>query len=95
MIEVSKILVLFREPDTMALYGIPYRMREGQQPGDLWRRYGTPRAALSDWVWLGSPGWWGSITPADRERIETWLEDIRLLVPQGPYEWTDLTKERS
>jgi len=77
----------------MALYGIPHRMREGQQPGDLWRRYGSPRAALADWLYLGSPGWWGSIKEEDQERIRTFLQKLGPLVPGGPFEWVDLTRE--
>lgn len=72
-------------PYTLALYGIPYLMREGQSPNDLRRAhdefvepppgsYGSKRIDLSDWIWLGSPGWWGSYSRADFNAIKAWLE---------------------
>jgi hypothetical protein len=101
---LDSIKVLFRAPDTMGLYGIPYRMREGQQPGDLWRAHivhsdvyidgNMPRVGLADWLWLGSPGWWGSMKKADQKQVAAWLQELGPLVPGGPYEWVDLMKEK-
>lgn len=31
------VVNLFRRDDSMCLYGIPYDMKPGQQPGDIWR----------------------------------------------------------
>ena len=38
----SSIKILFRSPDTLTLWGIPYEMRPGQSPGDLWRSNSHP-----------------------------------------------------
>jgi hypothetical protein len=109
-LNLDSIKVLFRAPDTLALYGVPYRMRPGQQPGDLWRAhrdypvipgslgpaypgYGSRQIDLSDWIWLGQPGSWGSITSADQEAITAWLDSLGPVVPEGPYEWSDLTED--
>ena len=43
-----------------AFIGIPYEMRPGQQPRDILGR--------DNWVWLGSPGWYGSMS-ADQRAI--------------------------
>jgi hypothetical protein len=104
MMNLDTIQVLYREPNTLSLYGIPYRMRPGQTPSDLARAYrehgslppgyyGSPRVNLSDWIYLGQPGWWGDIAPADQARITAWLEEIEPVVPRGPFEWTDLTED--
>jgi hypothetical protein len=97
MIDLSPIRVLWRQPDTLALWGVPYDMRPGQQPGDLWRarqayrppRYGvlaSPRISLSDWVYLGSPGWWGSMPREDQASVKEWLTGRD--APGGPGEWS-------
>lgn len=78
--QLSKIIVLFRQPDTNCLYGIPYVMRPGQQPGDLWRAGRT-----EGWVWLGSPGWYGDRTRDEAAAIRQWLAGRDL--PQQPNEW--------
>jgi hypothetical protein len=95
---LASIRVLFRAPDTLALYGIRYEMRAGQAPRDLWlagRRAeaGTaPRSAAysdprNEWIWLGSPGWWGTMPRESRARVEAWLAKHALAIPQNPYEW--------
>lgn len=102
---LARVVVLFREPDSLALWGIPYRMRPGQAPGDLWRahrdykppkpgHFGSKRISLDDWLWLGCPGWFGGYTEADRKAIEDFLKPWRArdAIPGGPYEWTDLTE---
>jgi len=38
--KLDSIKVLFRAPEHLGLYGIPYEMRPGQSPGDLWRSTG-------------------------------------------------------
>lgn len=98
---LDTIVVLWRQPDTLALWGIPYAMREGQSPGDLWRareahkvprpgHYGSQRIDLSDWICLGWPGWWGSIPREEQAEIKTWLDGRE--VPQNPCEWTTVDR---
>lgn len=108
--DLDKIVVLWRQPDLLALWGIPYAMREGcgQTPKHLWdarerdmRRpfrsgvYQSKPVDLSDWIWLGQPGWWGSLLPEERAAIEVWLSPLEMLglVPGGPCEFVDLRKE--
>lgn len=85
--------VLWRQPDTLALWAIPYEMRPGQQPYDLWksttiedtlaRARGIIGATLptpgprDGWIWLGTPGWWGHLTGGQRWVIEAFLEPLR------------------
>ena len=92
--DLDKIVVLWRRPDCMSLYGIPYAMREGcgQTPKHLWnarerdlRRpvrsgvYQSKPVDLSDWIWLGQPEWWGSMLPEERAAIEVWLSPLDML----------------
>lgn len=97
---LSTIRILFRAPDHLSLYGVPYDMRPGQSPGDLWRAVrdwqplplgrlgGARRPNLDDWIWLGQPGWWGSLTPERQAEIKAFLDKHREEIPQGPYEWS-------
>lgn len=109
--DLDKIVVLWRQPDLSALWGIPYAMRMecGQTPKHLWdahksfydkpignRVYARRNPIdLSDWIWLGQPGWWGSLLPEERATIEVWLSPLEMfgLVPKGPCEFVDLRKE--
>ena len=97
--KLQAIRVLFRAP-TLALYGIPYDMREGQSPGNLWRgrrrpivygqTYGRTEAApgpQEDWIWLGSPGWYGTMPESEQRAVEAFLAEHKDSVPGGPYEW--------
>jgi len=101
--KLAAIKVLWRRPGTLCLYGIPYLMREGQSPYDLWRaheewkapppgHYGSKRIDLSDWIWLGSPGWWGSYSKADHTAIKAWLDlpHVKPCIPGNPCEWSPL-----
>lgn len=99
--KLALIRVLFRAPDTLCLYGIPYDMREGQQPSDLWqaRSYADLLASargfygrrihapgpLDDWIWLGCPGWWGNMSRDDQAAVKAWLQGRA--VPENPFEW--------
>lgn len=105
---LATIKVIWRQPDTMALWGIPHAMRPGQQPYDLWRARqvwrapdrGGPLATefshlwrtspepKADWVWLGAPGWWGSMTAAEQALVAAWLARQPDL-PSGPCEWVE------
>jgi hypothetical protein len=85
------IRVLYREPDTMSLWGIPYEMRKavGQQPRDIdiYHRRG--------WIWLGSPGWWGSLSAEEQLAVSAWLAALpEGCIPEGPCEWCSLAEWR-
>ena len=95
--KLKAIRVLWRQPDTLALWGIPYEMRPGQEPINLWRarqeyvaprpgHYGAKQIELN-WVWLGSPGWWGSLSTDERREVETFLAKHKDYIPKGPGEW--------
>lgn len=81
-VPLNKIKVLYREPRTMALWGIPYEMRPGQQPRDLANH---PRRG---WVYLGSPGWRGSMPRGRQEKVKSWIGKLGNIVPSGPNEWS-------
>ena len=98
---LETIRVLFREPLVLTLWGIPYDMRPGQSPRDLWKahhewtaprpgHYGSPQVSLGDWIYLGHPGWFGSL-PKDRiEAVKAFLERVKEHVPGNDNEWTQL-----
>ena len=83
--QLDSIKILFVAPDTLALWGVPYGMRRGQQPGDLWRARNT-----KGWIWLGSPGWWGNMPREDQAAVEAFLAKHSDSIPGGPYEWIAL-----
>ena len=85
--DLSTIRVLFRAPDTLALYGLPYEMRRdiGQAPRHLWKAGQT-----KGWIWLGSPGWFGSMTAGRRREVEAFLSRHKDDIPGNPYEWVTL-----
>lgn len=103
MIDLSTVRVLYRRSDTLTLYGIPYAMRPGQSPRDIYRAgrdakppapgwYGTPsRDYTAEWVYLGEPGWWGSLSRERIAEVKAWLEGLpQGAIPEWPEEWTDL-----
>lgn len=103
---LSTIKVLWRAPDHLALYGIPYELRPGQSPRDLWRayheweapkpgHYGSKRISLDDWVYLGNPGWFGTMTRPEIQLVEEFLAAHKQEVPGNPYEWSRLNSEAS
>ncbi len=99
---LANIRVLFRQSDVMALWGIPYDMRPGQSPADIRRahdnyrapaygHYGAKQVDLSDWVWLGNPGWWYNMSAEDTYAIRAWLARLpEGTIPGGPNEWCTL-----
>lgn len=93
---LDTIRVLYREPDTLALQGIPYEMRPGQSPKDIKQAANSGKLVgsrgTSDWIWLGTPGWWGDMGPKNRRAVEQFLERYKDFVPQNPYEWDTLPK---
>lgn len=82
-VDLEAIKVLFLAPDTLTLHGIPYDMRPGQQPGDLWRALRT-----EGWLWLGQPGWWGHLDRTEIALVKAWLAKHAEEVPQNPCEWS-------
>lgn len=106
-INLPSIRVLWRQPDTLALWGIPYDMRPGQSPHHLWNaprpdtlaraagRYGAMMHSpgpLEGWVYLGSPGWWGTIAQDDQQQIAAWLAELGDMVPGNPCEWVAVSQ---
>lgn len=106
------VKVLFRRDDSLCLYGIPYEMKPGQQPGDIWRSirdapyrspadcwragapYSQPTLPPEGWIWLGSPGWWGTMAREEREEIERFLAEVKDsggIIPDGPFEWSPVS----
>lgn len=79
--DLNSIVVLYRD-DNLGLWGIPYEMRRdvGQEPRHLARAGNT-----KGWIYLGHPGWWGSIPRDDQARIKAFLKDVDL--PGHPHEW--------
>jgi len=69
---LATVKVVFRSPEALSLWGIPYEMRPDQIPGTLWQNRmvedtsavsrGWPGAKKSlpgpreDWLYLGEPG---------------------------------------
>lgn len=106
--DLSKIRVLWRQSDTMSLWGIPYEMRTevGQSPRDIvkaewpskrpWTHGKAPPEKSSgqvpsDWIWLGSPGWWGSMTPEEIAATEAFLASLPAgLIPEWPNEFVSI-----
>lgn len=75
--------------DNLALWGLAETLRPGQSPRDLCQGYGRP---LPDWLWLCSPGWFGSYCKTEVETLQEWLEPLEQagIVPEWPGEWVDL-----
>lgn len=103
--DFESIKVLWRQPSTLALWGIPYRMREGQQPYDLWKAhrdyvaprpgwYGSKRIDISDWIWLGNPGWYGHMSHEDIRKVQEFLVTVSEFIPGGPFEWAEVTMKK-
>jgi len=89
---LASIRVLFRRDDSLCLYGIPYGMRPGQSPRDLWRfdQEHPGVGALTGWAYLGSPGWWLHWSGEERAVLESWLRACGDQVPCYPFEWSTL-----
>lgn len=84
MKSLNEIQVLFRS-GTEQLYGIPYSMHSGnpqQHPREL-----LDAGTTQDWVWLGSPGWWGHMTYEEISRIQQFLKTVGDWVPNDPFSW--------
>lgn len=81
---LDTIRVLYAMPDTLSLYGIPYQMRPGQAPRDIFEKF------RHEWIWLGSPGWFGSMTKAEISLVREFLTTFKNDIPQNPHEWTKI-----
>jgi hypothetical protein len=79
--KLRSIKTLYRKEHTLELWGIPQILAPGQHPRDLNRKH---------WVYLGSPGWWGSLSLAKRETIEEFLGQHKGRVPMNPEEFSEL-----
>lgn len=82
--KLDTIRVLYTAPDTLSLWGIPYKMREGQNPKDIREDY------RGDWLWLGTPGWFGAMTSEEILLVRAFLDKFKADIPQNPHEWTKI-----
>lgn len=110
--QLRTIKVLFRQSDTMTLWGIPYNLRPGQQPADILRgqrereekdtalsrsrlpaNYPQLKNLTADWIYLGGPGWFGSMPAEKVKMVKAFIEhyDATDDVPGGPNEWNKIT----
>jgi hypothetical protein len=99
--DFTKIRILYRDGN-LQLWGIPYLLRPGQSPRDIQRaheEYVPPRyghhggrrsVGTGDWIWLGTPGWYGSYSDADVVLIKTFLKVHANDVPGNHYEYSIL-----
>lgn len=87
--DLSTIKVLYREPDTLSLWGIPYEMRSGvgQEPRHLLHRKDD-----TGWIWLGTPGWYGSMSKPRIAAVKRFVAKHKEEVPRDPGEWSRLTE---
>ena len=81
----ARPVVLWRQPDTLTLWGIPHDMRPGQEPADLFAAMPFPR-----YGWYGTPGrvagpreGWRIISAGE---AASYGDDV----PQAPGEWSRL-----
>ena len=88
---LASIRVLYRQDDSLSLWGVFYEMRRGehgeavQSPKDI-HRAGNAHG----WIWLGCPGWYGGMTPPERATVDAWLTLHENEIPTGPCEWATI-----
>lgn len=101
---LAAIRVVFLTPNSLTLCGIPYEMREGQEPRHLWKaakehkpyRVGDYHAPCVDWtdgwVYLGEPGWFGAMTREEIVLAKAFIARLEAdgLMPGNAYEWSRL-----
>ena len=100
--DLNKLKIIFRDKN-LQLWGIPYRMRpnSNQQPADIKRAhdewvpsgpgsYGPKQVSISDWVWLGSPGWWGDMSKERQAQVKEFLAAHGDMVPMNWNEWSEI-----
>ena len=88
---LSSIRVLYRAPDSLTLWGIPYDLRPGQEPRKILERF-RQRGTAEDWIYLGEPGWFGSLPAARVREIKEFLRTHKEYVPGNSYEWSPLPR---
>ena len=76
------IKVLYNDPN-MQLWGLPFEMRPYQAP----RHFADNKEG---WVWLGSPGWYGSMPQARIAETRAFLANCKSIdaIPTSPGEWS-------
>ena len=87
---LASIRVLWRDRNG-GLWGIPYGMRPGQSPHNLWDsttlvRLNTNGMDLGHrtpapgprpgWIWLGGAGWYGSMTADQIQAVQAFLAPL-------------------
>lgn len=84
---LDSLRVLWRKPNCLSLWGIPYEMRPGQSPRDLYNAGRT-----EGWIWLGCPGWYHNMSETQIALAKAF--EIRMreqdLLPTGSGEWQRL-----
>jgi len=89
--KLRTIRILYRAPDSLDLWGIPYLMREGQEPRHLLQRQKEGSLRGSDeWIWLGTPGWFAGYEKHQIAEIKAFLQTFKDFVPGSPHEWAVL-----
>lgn len=100
--DLRSVRVLYRDRN-LQLWGIPYDLRPGQSPRDLFdsrtepvlgTHYGQARSApgpRADWIWLGAPGWYSTMSPGERNETKAFLAGLD--VPKNAHEWTRVHRE--
>jgi hypothetical protein len=83
---LDSFVYLWRENMTLALYGIP---RELKHPGHF---DAFPPEHRRDWVWLGTPGWYGDVDNREKNLIARYIARMESIgaLPEYPNEWTDV-----
>lgn len=95
--KLSGIRVLWRAPNTLDLWGLPYDLRPGQTPYDLFKASKILHptrgflTSIADWVWLGQPGWWGHYDQNQQNAIKVFLEKHAGIVPRNALDYGMIT----
>lgn len=100
---LDSIQVLYRDPDRGSLYGIPYEMREGQSPTDLWRGrtrqdplhmpptylgYTIPDPGPREgWVWLPHTSYRAHLSEEEKCLLEEFMAEVGDWEPKTYFEW--------
>lgn len=86
---LDSIVILYRDRN-LGLWGISYPMRRdiGQEPRHL-----DAAGNTKGWIWLGSPGWFGSMNAAEMEATRAFLAKCGDLVPGNPFEWSRIKED--
>lgn len=82
----DRVVVLYLDR-WCTLWGVPYAMctSVGQTPRHL-----QEAGRMQGWIWLGSPGWWGHLSPVEIVQTKAFLEKYAEFVPRNLYEFARL-----